>query len=39
VNEVYAAYFQTPPARSTVLVNGWGDRERLIEVEAIAGLP
>jgi 2-iminobutanoate/2-iminopropanoate deaminase len=38
VNGVYSGYFQIPPARSIVIVKGWGDRNRLIEIEAIAGL-
>ena len=38
-NEVYAGYFQVPPARAIVLVKGWGDRSRLIEIDAIAAMP
>lgn len=39
VNRVYASFFQTPPARAIVIVNGWGDRNRLVEIDAVAGLP
>ena len=39
VNKIYAGYFQTPPARAIVFVKGWGDRNRLIEIDAVAGMP
>ncbi len=39
MNKVYASYFAVPPARAIVLVKGWGTRERLIEIDAIAGMP
>ncbi len=39
MNKVYSSYFKVPPARAIVLTNGWGARKRLIEIEAIAGMP
>jgi 2-iminobutanoate/2-iminopropanoate deaminase len=39
VNKVYASYFKVPPARAIVLVKGWGVRSRLIEIDAVAGMP
>ena len=39
VNRVYVRYFRIPPARAIVIVKGWGDRNRLIEIDAVAGLP
>jgi 2-iminobutanoate/2-iminopropanoate deaminase len=39
MNEVYASYFDVPPARTIVYVKGWGDPNRLIEIDAVAGLP
>jgi len=39
VNKIYASYFRTPPARAIEIVKGWGDRSRLIEIDAVAGLP
>jgi 2-iminobutanoate/2-iminopropanoate deaminase len=39
MNRVYAGYFAVPPARAIVLVKGWGTRDRLIEIDAIAGMP
>jgi 2-iminobutanoate/2-iminopropanoate deaminase len=39
VNRVYATYFTTPPARALVIVKGWGDPNRLLEIDAIAGVP
>jgi 2-iminobutanoate/2-iminopropanoate deaminase len=39
MNEVYSSYFKVPPARAIVLVKGWGVRNRLIEIDAVAGMP
>lgn len=39
MNKVYSSYFKTPPARSVVRIKGWGDRNRLIEIDAVAGMP
>jgi 2-iminobutanoate/2-iminopropanoate deaminase len=39
MNEVYASFFKVPPARAIVVVNGWADRRRLIEIDAVAGIP
>jgi 2-iminobutanoate/2-iminopropanoate deaminase len=39
MNKVYSSYFKVPPARSVVLTRGWSPRGRLIEIEAIAGMP
>jgi 2-iminobutanoate/2-iminopropanoate deaminase len=39
MNEAYASYFAVPPARAIALVKGWGVRSRLIEIEAVAGMP
>lgn len=39
MNSVYCEFFHIPPARALVVVNGWGDPKRLLEIEAIAGIP
>jgi 2-iminobutanoate/2-iminopropanoate deaminase len=39
VNRIYAGYFRIPPARAIAIVKGWGDRDRLIEIDAVAGMP
>ncbi|MGA8302394.1 MAG: RidA family protein [Thermoplasmata archaeon] len=39
MNKVYASYFAVPPARAIALVRGWGPRDRLIEIDAVAGMP
>jgi 2-iminobutanoate/2-iminopropanoate deaminase len=39
MNEAYSSYFKIPPARAIVITKGWGDKNRLIEIDAIAGLP
>jgi 2-iminobutanoate/2-iminopropanoate deaminase len=39
MNEVYSSYFKIPPARAIVITRGWGVRSRLVEIEAIAGIP
>ena len=38
MNEVYPSYFKVPPARAIVITKGWGDRNRLIEIDAVAGI-
>jgi enamine deaminase RidA (YjgF/YER057c/UK114 family) len=39
VNKAYSSYFKVPPARAIVVTKGWGTRDRLIEIEAIAAIP
>jgi len=40
MNKVYAAYFKVPPARTFLVTHeGWFDRNQLIEIEVIAGVP
>lgn len=39
MNSAYSSYFRVPPARAIVLTKGWGVKNRLIEIEAMAGVP
>jgi 2-iminobutanoate/2-iminopropanoate deaminase len=39
MNAAYASHFKVPPARAIVFVKSWGIRKRLIEIDAIAGMP
>jgi 2-iminobutanoate/2-iminopropanoate deaminase len=39
MNKVYSSYFRVPPSRAIVVVKGWGSRRRLIEIDAVAGMP
>jgi 2-iminobutanoate/2-iminopropanoate deaminase len=39
MNKVYSSYFKVPPARALVITRGWGARKRLIEIDAVAGIP
>lgn len=39
MNVVYSSYFRVPPARAVVLTKGWGVKNRLVEIDAIAGMP
>jgi enamine deaminase RidA (YjgF/YER057c/UK114 family) len=39
MNKVYASFFKVPPPRAAEFAKGWGDPHRLIEIDAIAGMP
>lgn len=39
MNKVYSQYFKVPPARTFLVTDGWFEKEQLVEIEVIAGIP